>query len=45
MKGVLVSGAVTDGIAIEVEGFTFLAKPIILERLLEALKALSAEQG
>lgn len=40
MKGILVSGSVDDGPAIRAEGLKFLAKPIDLKSLLEALQSL-----
>jgi len=40
MAGILVSGTVDDGIAVEREGFKFLPKPLSLQKLLDILELL-----
>lgn len=41
MAAILVSGSVDDGAMVEAEGFKFLAKPINLQNLLDALQLLA----
>ena len=40
IKGVLVSGLIEDGNAVESEGIKFLPKPVELERLFQAIQSL-----
>ena len=40
-KGVLVSGSIEDGKAVEADGMKFLPKPVELEKLFEAIQSLT----
>jgi len=45
LKGILVSGSMQDGEAVEARGFKFLAKPVQLEALLDAIHSASSLDG
>lgn len=42
MKGILVSGSIEDGKAVEADGMKFLPKPVELEKLFEVIQALTS---
>lgn len=44
MKGILVSGSIEDGKAVEADGIRFLPKPVELEKLFEAIQALTPSE-
>lgn len=43
MKAILVSGSVDDGADVEADGFRFLAKPVNVQSLLDALASLQSK--
>jgi len=42
MKGILISGSIEDGKAVEADGIKFLPKPVELEKLFEAIQSLTS---